>query len=348
MESIRLNSVINWHNPDGYFDVGRYCVVIKPEHLDKFTTELKDLYPEIENPTLKIFKGESWADTPMPEAIASQNIFASIGMAPKVYDIVDANSYTAQIVPYIDGEPASKEKMQMMWDQMRHQDTQREWHMKMTIDLQKGNMRGGKWLDFQGIEPSDSTRDAVVKEMHEVANWQPIAGKISYQDMPGFVSGKRKMGRIDEDIYTGKAVLDIGSSGGAECIAAERAGVKKVFGVDTPEITEVASRVAALFGAPRINYIGMDLKDELADTYIKDATGRTKFDVILFLSMHMHIGFPDWITDFMDKDSVLIFEGNRDLDNPKYEKSMEDAGLNFKKIGESHDLGARTIWEARL
>lgn len=354
VKEFRLNQKIDWHDPWSDFDKGRYCYIVKPDKLSKYIDDLHKLYPEVRNVTLKIFKttDAKWGDSSMFHAVVSQNLFATLGLSPKIHDVVIVNdgkqNYTAQITPYLRGEVANKTKMAEMYNKMRDISSERGWNMKMTQDLQHGNMIDGKWVDFQGVEPTEDTKKAVVKELNEVAHWQKSAGEVSYQELPGLVDGKRKMGRINNTLYTGKYVLDIGSSGGAECVSAEMSGALRVFGFDTEEIAPVAQRAAAIMCACNIDYFGHDLKNEDSYEFIKEKTGRDKFDVILFLSMHLHVGFPKYITKLMNKQSVFIFEGNRDLDNKRYEKDMKDAGLKIKKTGESHDLGARTIWEATL
>lgn len=353
VKEFRLDHEIDWHDPWSDYNSGRYCAIIKPDKLSKYINDLHKLYPEVPNVTFKVFKDKAiWGDTMMYHAITSQNLFHTLGLAPKVYDVVVVNDrkqrYMAQITEYLEGERATKTKMAQMYNRMREISTERGWNMRMTQDLQPGNMIDGKWVDFQGVEPTEDTKNVIIDELNQVANWQPTVGLVSYQDMPGLVEGKRRMGRIDNNLYARKTVLDIGCSGGAECLSAEMSGATRVFGLDTEEIAPVAARAAAVMGASNTDFYGYDLADESTFDFVREKTKRDTFDVILFLSMHMHVRFPKYVKKFMHKGSVLIFEGNRDLDNPRYEKDMEEAGLKFKKIGESHDLGARTIWEATL
>jgi len=76
-------------------------------------------------------------------------------------------------------------------------------------------------------------------------------------------------------------------------------------GIDRPKPIKAAAEVSAYLGYGNIDYLALDLRSaEGAD--ITEQTGIEQFDIVLFLAMHKHIGFPDWLAPMCRH--VLVFE----------------------------------------
>lgn len=327
--------------------IGRYCSLIKAGYVSRYTDQLGSIVPEVENITLKVFKEDSWGtqDSSIAECSAVQNVFSWAGFAPRVYDLFvvndGKNKYIAQLTEEVMGDrPDSKEELEVLWRKMF--DYAEENHLGMHLDTLKGNMVGNQWVDFQGFSFKPEYLVQLRLDAEENAQWQ---SDIAYQDIPELsIEGRRTEDRVGHISLRGSVVLDIGCSGGAESVSASRSGAKRVYGVDYPSVADVARRTANYLHAFNCEFYGYDdLKSEDFLGYIRRVTRRERFDIILFLSMHMHVGFPAYLKELMGKQGML-FEGHRELDDKRYQEDIEKAGMKYGIIGSTHDLGARHLY----
>jgi len=287
------------------------------------------------------------------EATKIQNIYWINDLAPRVYGIIRVNDYWAHVTDYLGkfgeeneiqqhAEPSKEimSKIETIATENRIKIYYHDWRVKNEMD--------GKWIDFQSFRFKDDYEDVLRKEVDGVCNWHPPG---SYQEFPEIeLKGRRdnehriKALGLDKIDFEGKTVLDIGCSAGAFCNYAEEQGAKRVVGLELPERADTARKLSNFLGYFNIDYYGVDLKKATHKT-ISDMVGIDKFDIVLFLSMGMHIGYPSFVKKFV-KD-LLIYEGNCRDDDEKIIKEIKRNFEEVNEVGETKDLFNRPVIWAR-
>jgi SAM-dependent methyltransferase len=265
---------------------GTYTEIYKPK-------EIETMYCR-KNLCLKIFIDgtENWGKdyilgySNILESTMVQNYMADQGKAPYVYDIVKINGKYAQITEYIEGE--NKEG--------KIEDDRFIFHK--TEITQPHNLINGKLVDFQGAKFKDFgslKREILYKATARINSNGASGGAYqSTQYFGGFRNTEERLKKYNFNEFKGKTVLDIGCNYGMFAREAIKQGAKRVVGIDTPEVINIARQLAITDGYFNIDYIGADIKT-LTQKEITKMTGIEKFDIHLFLSMIHWVGMPDWL-----------------------------------------------------
>lgn len=276
---------------------GTYTEIYRPKELEKMYCRKKLC--------LKIFTEgtENWGKDCMfgyssiVESTMVQNYMAGQGKAPYVYDIVKIKGKYAQITDFIEGE--NKEG--------KIEDDRFIFHK--TEITQPHNLINGKLVDFQGAKFKDygSLKRAILFKATARIESQGASGG-AYQSTKyfgGFRDTEERLKKYNINEFEGKTVLDIGCNYGMFAREAIRQGAKRVVGIDTPEVVNIARQLAITDGYFNIDFIGTDLKEITWDK-IKSITNIEKFDIHLFLSMVHWVGMPDWLKNC----DILYTEGH--------------------------------------
>ncbi len=240
----------------------------------------------------------------LEEATKIQNLAWMGGFAPRVYGLIEVEKngkrFPAQVVGFVEGKeggvdiPKELAKLEKYLNQFGVNICHKEL-------LGQHDFIDGKLIDFQGFTFKKNYKDLIIKFIKEKGRY----GKGHYQSVPelGISSHPRDtLKRIEymkfKDInWEGKSVLDVGCNSGMFCNYVSRRGAKRVLGVDQNVLA--AKVLANYLGNYNIDYQEIDIK--------KDGI-KEKFDVVLFLSMNVHVGFPDWLPRITRQ--LMVFEEN--------------------------------------
>jgi len=257
------------------------------------------------NLCLKVFRyddafwgrGFAEGEGPILESTKVQNLMALIGLAPRVYEVVEVKGKIAQVCDYLEGDlyavPISDGRFEF-----------NKKEIKMSY-----NFIDGKLVDFQAAVFVDyeGYRAKVLKEAQELTQW-PWGGRGLYQSL-SYCDGKRntqeRLKMLQFRDFKDKNVLDIGCNIGVFCREACRLGARRVVGLDIPKIVKIASELAILDGYFNIDFYGVDLK-KMTGKKLKKLTGIDKFDIHLYLAMEDYLDWPDWVKNC----KTLYYEGH--------------------------------------
>lgn len=301
-------------------------------------------------------KGDAKRNTQMWQSIIIQNICWLEGLAPRVYGLF-TTKWKGDIVIGQLVEDAGKEfddNQDELYNEVRKLGKEWEWENAYE-DYSQFDSVGGKLVDFQTFQLNEKNfRDKIAEYYDTNAKW----GKNCYQQVKDFVqTGPRKTWLREEDMrldqvpFHGKTVLDVGCSGGEFCRYAVDHGAKRVVGVDNNEfgnVTKAANIMSWYLGYYNIDYVTGDFKDKSLE-WVQEQTGFKKFDIVFYLSMLLHTGYPDWLKEIAD---FVIFEWNcwfRDqgIDKPEdIKKTEEIIGKDFemKQVGKCRDHGGKPCY----
>lgn len=311
---------------------------------------------------LKIFKNrEPFSNKPwwgssarakgslLSEATHIQNIYARYALAPRVYAIftvkIGSEKYWAQLLDDLGHcEPNGILQNQLITGPML--DVAKDYDIEIFNDGREWNVVGEKYVDFQGFHLKDDYKNHLKRRIFGVASVGRWGNWENYQSIPSIDirGGRNTKHRIEnlglKDIdFKGKTVLDIGCSEGVFTRYAERRGAKRTIGIDLPGVTQNLWELSSFLGSYNSDYYGFDLKEE-------DPSWLGEFDIVLYLSMCQHIGFPDWVKK-MTK-SLLVFEGNaKGEDAPTLTKIRQQFTMCEEK-GRTNDLLDRPVIWARV
>ena len=313
----------NYQKPECFNDIKTLKITLGPkvahgQYIDLYCPkELEKIYLR-KNLCLKILKygGDTWGSSDVMgvsnlfESSTIQNLMADRGFAPKVFDIVKINGQLAQVTEYLTGEQTTNEI----------EDERFIFHVPEVT--QPHNQIAGKLLDFQGARFVDYAKfkQDVIREATGKIQSKGASGG-AYQSTSYFGGFRDTLSRISEYCFSGlvgKSVLDIGCNYGMFSREALRMGAKRVVGIDRPEVTKIARKLALIDGYFNIDFIGCDAS-KVTSEWLEENTGLTKFDVHFFLSMENWIGKPKYIYNC----ERIYWEGHgenrnfRMIDNPK-------------------------------
>jgi hypothetical protein len=194
-----------------------------------------------------------------------------------------------------------------------------------------------KLIDFQGYKFGKKTKEIT----RDLVNKLGYYGKGHYQSVPELKINAHPRNttkridymKLDETNFQDKRVLDIGCSSGVFCNYAAEHGAKYCLGLDLKDPVS-ASRYLS-------NYLHNFNNDYAVKDLRKDGI-KEQFDIVFFLSMNIHIGFPKWLPQITNE--LLIFEENRrgsvpwdtDATTKKLSKWFKDV-----QLGASHDHGGK-------
>lgn len=284
----------------------------------------------------------------LTEATHIQNIFAFCGLAARVYTLfvvkINGRKHWVQLTDDLGHMVLTPDiKQQEVIEKMKA--IANDYHIQIFNDGRDSNVLQEKYIDFQGFHLPENYEEELKQRLIGIAavgRWGPWQ---NYQFIPklGIVGGrnmKHRIGRLGlhQIDFEGKTVLDIGCSEGMFCQFAIQRGAKQVVGIDLPEVVKPARELASYLGYYNIDFHGYDLLKEIPDM--------GTFDIVLYLSMCQHIGFPDWVRKATKE--LLVFEGNgKDEDTPALSKMAEQfQSIEYK--GKTEDLFKRpVVWAYR-
>ena len=279
--------------------------------------------------------------TSVRDLILIQNIFATHGLAPRVYKtwelIHKGKKRYALEVDYL-GKYDPKFKIGGVKDRVAG--LCELYHIKpYEQDLgEPFNYVGGKFVDFHGwkIDRKKYKKD-LIRRINDITHFgKSMNGvRVAYQGTEDF-NGKRKtedrlrkLGKID---FKGKTVLDIGCNLGVFCIEAMKGGAKSVRGWDKPEVIQLAKEWANLNEHWEIRYYGTDITTVGCCSVV--------FDIVFFLAMEDYLGIPKWLHDSVG--DVMYFEGHDYSDNAKLRAELEKH-YTIEDLGFTDDRGKRML-----
>ncbi len=279
------------------------------------------------------------------EATIIQNICAMYNYAPRVYALFtvtqNEKKYPVQLVEFIEGE---QKKDLDRYDEMSKLGDEYGF-LPCHTDLTRDNdFIGGKLIDFQGFRFDKNFKQETTIKIAELGRY----GNYHYQSVPelGLRPHPRDTTkRIDymnlKGIdFKGKSVLDVGCSNGVFCNYAVENGAKTVLGIDLEKPVLASKLLSNYLGHFNIDYWERDLKIEITPFF--------KFDIVFFLSMNLHVGFPKWIKNATKE--LLVFEENARASEFQPEFWTEELKRDFKEvtqIGYAFDHGAKPIYWCR-
>ena len=281
----------------------------------------------------------------LKEALTIQNIFSLYGLAPRVYamfEIHDGETRHAAFLTEYLGEmgdyPHDNSEL------ISRLNTVAEGKGIEIFDDGRGtNVVGNKYIDFQGFKLTSEYKESLKKRVTGIASvgrWGPWQNyqKINHLGIEGGRDMEHRIKNLglEELDFTGKTVLDIGCSEGMFCQYVSDHGARKVVGVDLPDVVIASGELAYYLGYFNIDFVGADLK--------KDSVEHLgKFDIVLFLSMCHHIGYPEYLSRITNQ--ILIFEGNAKNDDLEVENRIRKDFRLCNHKGYTTDLFKRpVIW----
>jgi len=335
---------------------GRFCDIYYDE---KIEAELRAAYGR-GGLCIKAFRESDtfggWEGQPLHDVSRIQNIGAAYGVAPRVYDVVDANGLPAQVTDYcpIEGEP-TLEAISMLIDVLLSHDIGTtkvisigggaKWDL-----LSKGNVNWGNnlFLDWGGYylkDPGayvDSLRCRVSIEISKSKCGRPV--DTTYQSVLGTASSRNTEHRVEVMRlagidFTGKTVLDLGANLGAFSFYAHDRGALRVTAVDVPLVAAPMREVSNWLGYWNIDWIGTHLSPGRADE-----VGFS--DIVFALSICNHVGgYGSWIADLCN--DTLILEGHGGDPPEKYAAALAADFASVDMIGYTSDHMKRPVFVCR-
>lgn len=279
--------------------------------------------------------------TKLKDAVVIQNLCAWHGLAPRIYEIIGLK-WEGKIFPAIVTDDLGEASDMVPYnDRVKVMEAIKKLGKEygFTTDYedvgQATNFMNGKFVDFQGFRLEDDYQDRVIERYRKNAKWS----ENTYQTVPELgIAGYRDNGRrlelmeLDKIDFKGKAVLDIGCSGGFYCRYAKEHGASRVMGVDLPEVVAAAFEVSNFLGHYDIDYSGMCLEKD------KNYNFGFAVDIIFYLSVYRYFEYEP----FLKNANMVIYEHNGDVpEQTAIDQFMNDF-KNYKDLGiTGQDTGSK-------
>lgn len=286
------------------------------------------------------------------DATAIQNIAASYGLAPRVYALFlvknaqKGTTHPAQLCQYI-AQPPDNEAVKMATFAALAE-LGEELGYSAFRDLRGSNCRGRQWLDFQGWRFTNTYQVRLALRVQELGRFQGPPG--SYQSVPELVLGGRRdtaqrirQLALDQVNFSGQSVLDLGCHVGGFCRYALECGARRVVGIDKPKPVRAAAELSAYLGSYNIDYVALDLREATLSDIVAQ-TGMGQFDIVLFLAMRLHVGYPDWLPTVCRR--LLVYETHPHPSPASLDRARAELGDGFDEvryIGKSGDQYPRAV-----
>lgn len=305
---------------------------------------------------LKVFKkrlapGQSiedfiWNKTSLIEATKVQNLFASHGLAPRVYAIVLLEGdQVAQVTDFVSGQQNGEYADRIEKLMKRYDIRTRKWN-----DFGSRNWVGGKFVDFG--EFYFAQPEAYEKSLVEQAYTRRGENiGTAYQPVPEIgVKGTRDLShrlrvlRLDEVDFQGKTVLNLGCNLGAFCRLACDRGAKRVVGIDRT-VAGLAYEISNWLGYWNIDFLAMSLPPKKPDG-IATLSRIKKFDIVFSMAIHNYMnGDVDWMANICRE--TFIFEGHGGDPKEVYQDFLARHFERVDYLGETTDNYIRQVYRAR-
>lgn len=285
------------------------------------------------------------------EKMDISNILSISSIAPRVYDVINLRHQKillqAMVVEHIEGSVVQGHRgldfLGKLYEKLEEEHVERISKKTLTpkgfrpykdIDFtppkyNNNIVEGDKGVFYVDIQNFRLDRKKAIseilpdiKERTHFGNTLALRGRrYSYQSIPFLgLNGKRNTAKrfkmLDYFLpengirVEGIRILDVGCNLGIFITYFLNRGASWCTGVDLPEIADLAKRFLFYQGFSRFDLIGCDLKK------VKMPFNKQEYEVILYLSISHHIGFPDWLDDICFES--MIFEG-------KEGQNVEDA-----------------------
>ncbi len=279
--------------------------------------------------------------TKLVDAVKIQNLCAWHGLAPRIYEILgikwEGKIYPAVLTDDL-GEASDMvpytTRLEIM-AAIKKLGEEYGFYTEFEDVGQATNFMGGKFVDFQGFKLQPDYRDRVIARYRKNAKWS----ENTYQSIPELgIEGYRENGRrvelmeLDKIDFKGKAVVDIGCSGGFYCRYAKEHGATRVMGVDLPEVVSAAFEVSNFLGYYDIDYSGMVLEKD------KNYNFGFGVDIIFYLSVYRYFGYEP----FLKNANMVIYEHNGDVPEEHAIKEFMKDFKEYKDLGiTGQDTGSK-------
>ncbi len=177
------------------------------------------------------------------------------------------------------------------------------------------------YIDIQNFHLKNSNKRienlaGSIKDVTHFGASNPLRpARYAYQSIPSLgVGGKRdslyRIHKINDFLLRndvsveGNNVLDVGCNLGLFIRYSLSKGAKWCVGADMPAIANVTRRFLNESGFMRFDIIGGDLKNN----NIINEMPVTNFDIVFYMSIELHIGFPEWLRNLKIK--YFLYEGH--------------------------------------
>jgi len=284
----------------------------------------------------------------LTEAVHIQNVYASEGIAPRVYAIFILKINSRRHWAYLTDDlgpciPDAEKQTELMTGPIPQ--IAEKYGFDTFDDGREWNVVAGKYVDFQGFHLKEDYPERLKQRLVGVANVGKWGPWMNYHNIPelGIIGGRKNEERVrnmhlNEIDFKGKTVLDVGCSEGYFCRYAMDRGAKMVLGIDLKGVITPVRELTYYLGYNNIDYKGCDLLETIPAI--------EKFDIVFFFSMVQHIGLPDWVIE--NTKEMLVFEGNgKDRDAEGWQKLNQNFG-EVVEMGKTHDLLERIVLWAKV
>lgn len=261
-------------------------------------------------------KGEQ---TPLMEALAIQNVYAALGMAPRVYGVALWRDQYGQQRPVQVTDDlgrvdwgVSPTDAYALYDRMCEVASEYGFIVPGR-DSGVHNYIDGQWVDFNGFKFADDYHKRLMQRYWQGTRWgdRPYQQVLDGSDRDTCRDIRTRIEDLGLDAldFRPRHVLDIGCSGGQFLnFLTGRYGARGT-GYDRPNAIAAAREYSATAGAWNIDYYSADLQQPDAIT--------GQYDLVLFLSMSRHVGLPEYIKACAGKRLIIeIHEEHREQVKP--------------------------------
>lgn len=363
LKKYKINNNIKLIKKSG---TGAYTTILKDIDIKEYLN-INDIYGR-DNICLKIFHKEFlpikefiWGDIEtgngnnLIDCTIIQNLYAMNNVAPRIYDLVIVEftnrKYYAQITDFVVGEKREiKEARDVMGNLSK---ISAKYKIKKTIDNNNNNIKNGYWLDYQAFYFMDKEKYfnnliEKIKVLSPCSNANIPYVDIEELGLEGMRDFKHRIDKykFNEIDFKGKTVLELGCNCGEFCREMSRRGAKRIIGIDYyKEMLDIEKELNNYMGYYNIDLYRENLKCEDAVDKIKKITGINKFDIILFLSMDQHVGFPVGIGSICNE--LFILEGGVAQREEHFRGKMEKEFDEVYVDGKTNDHCVRVIMKGK-
>ena len=288
-----------------------------------------------------------WGGSSLIECVIAQNLFARVGIAPRVFDVVRVNDRLAQVTPFLpQGEQPTAERvaeLRPLAEKYKLGTWRDYW------DVNSGNWRSGLFVDFSGFYFTDpQAYEADLVRQTYTRRGEYIGG--AYQPVPELdIKGTRDMVsrikamRLEEIDFKDKTVLDIGCNLGYLCRWAAAQGARRVVGVD--RISGLTYQVANWLADWQTDYLSLRLPEEVGEIFF--SSGIEKFDIVIAAAVVKHVGgLAPWLRDLCR--DLFIFEGHGSISGEVYAPQLRDLFGTVNYFGQTNDNYERHLFQCRV